>query len=332
MTTTAPQAQQTTNGDKANGDKGALKPRTRMDVLREGFERCRATLRAILPKHIDPDRVVKIALHVYMNKPELHSCTTESMVRSTLQCAELGLDPSPLLQEVAFVPFKNKRKVKDGNVFKEVEVPEVQMMPMYLGLIKLAKQTGEISDIYAVEVDESEASDEYFRVERGTTNTIFHRQRFDKERKNVLFAAYSVVKFKDGTHHFEVMGRSQIDAIRERSKAKDNGPWVTDYTEMGKKTVLRRNMKTVPKSPEKPLAAAIQADTAAETGTAFTTELSTAFDEAVEQQQEAGQAAPQLEAAKPSAREQMAQASSRTAELAAVLAGGVGHDKDGVVP
>ncbi len=52
------------NGSAANGRPvGAIekaKP-TAMDFLKGGFEKWRPTLKAILPKHIDPERVINIA-------------------------------------------------------------------------------------------------------------------------------------------------------------------------------------------------------------------------------------------------------------------------------
>ena len=46
------------------------------------------------------------------------------------------------------------------------------------------------------------------------------------------------------------MTKADVDAIRKRSKASGSGPWVTDYSEMGKKTVLRRMSKRWPLAPE----------------------------------------------------------------------------------
>jgi recombination protein RecT len=301
----------------ANGASAAIEKKlpTRMDLLKDGFAAWRPTLRAILPKHIDPDRVIKIAMNVFLNKPELALCTPTSMIRATLQCAELGLDPSPLLGEAYFLPFENKRKVRDGNVFKEVKVPEVQLMPGYPGLIKLAKQAGDVADVYAVVVDECESDPEYFQVQRGTINTIHHIMRMDAERTGKLFAVYAVVKFKDATCHFEVLTKHDVDAIRARSKAANSGPWVTDYNAMAKKTAIKQALKTVPKSPEKPqLPKAIAADTAAEIGEAFGTELTDAIDA---EGTDVIEALPEKPA-------------TRAEELAQKLGNGK-HDKDGVV-
>jgi recombination protein RecT len=314
MSETTEQAKPT-NG---NGTSKAIEKLSPMDVLKRGFEQWKPTLRAILPRHIDPERVIKIAINVYLNNPQLHACTPMSMVKATMQCAELGLEPSPLLGECAFIPFKNHKKVKDGNVFKKVEVLEVQLMPMYVGLTKLAKQTGEIADVYAVIVDEAERMPEFdesgkfvggFLVEQGTVRQIHHIQRMDG-RTGQMFAVYGVVKFKDGTCHFEVMGKSDVDAIRKRSKTGDDGPWVTDYDAMARKTAIKQALKTVPKSPQKPgLAQAIASDNAADQGEAFSTELTASIDtegvEVVETQA----------------------AQSRTEQLGAKLA----HDADGVI-
>ena len=46
------------------------------------------------------------------------------------------------------------------------------------------------------------------------------------------------------------MTKADIDKIRFRSKSKDKGPWITDYAEMCKKTVIRRHAKLVPLSVE----------------------------------------------------------------------------------
>jgi len=58
------------------------------------------------------------------------------------------------------------------------------------------------------------------------------------------------VRLKDGGYDFEWMWRREIDAIRRSSKAAGDGPWVTHYEEMAKKTVIRRLAKRLPLSIE----------------------------------------------------------------------------------
>lgn len=260
-----------------------------MEMLKEGFQAWRPTLQAILPKHIDPDRVIKISINLYLQKPDLQRCTWRSMIRATMQCAELGLDPSPLLGEAHFIPYENTIRVKDGNQWVDRKALEVTLQPGYAGLTKLAKQTGLVSDIYAVCVDESEATPVFnkegnfvggFYVEQGTVRKIHHIQNFGPTRTGKVHAAYGVVKMADGSDpHFEVFSRADLDRIRAKSQAyranPDTSPWTTDHEAMCRKTMIKQVVKYVPKSPEKPnLANAIAIDTNAEIGEkAFTTEL-----------------------------------------------------------
>ena len=61
---------------------------------------------------------------------------------------------------------------------------------------------------------------------------------------------YMVAKFKDGGHQIHYMPKSEVDMHRKRSRSGSNGPWVTDYIEMGKKTVVRSAWKWLPISIE----------------------------------------------------------------------------------
>ena len=58
--------------------------------------------------------------------------------------------------------------------------------------------------------------------------------------------------------------QAQVDQIRKRSKASGNGPWVTDYDEMARKTAVRRLCKYLPLSVE--MAEALEAEDRAEFG------------------------------------------------------------------
>ncbi|EJR8429200.1 recombinase RecT, partial [Escherichia coli] len=61
---------------------------------------------------------------------------------------------------------------------------------------------------------------------------------------------YAVARLKDGGTQFEVMTRKQIELVRSQSKAGNNGPWVTHWEEMAKKTAIRRLFKYLPVSIE----------------------------------------------------------------------------------
>ena len=59
------------------------------------------------------------------------------------------------------------------------------------------------------------------------------------------------------------MRKDELDGIRKRSRASNNGPWVTDTAEMYKKTIIRRHCKSLQLSPDKEsdlFAKALEAD------------------------------------------------------------------------
>jgi len=77
------------------------------------------------------------------------------------------------------------------------------------------------------------------------------------------------MKMPDGSSRFIVMDRVEVLAIKKRSKAADYGPWVSDESEMWKKTITRRAMKPFAGvSPE--IDAALEADADADSITITT--------------------------------------------------------------
>lgn len=181
-----------------------------------------------LPRHISPDRMARIAVTVVRQTPALANCTPESFLGALLTASQLGLEPGPT-GEAYFVPY--------GQV--------CTFIPGYRGLIKLARQSGQVSDIYAEIVY---ANDE-FAVTLGLHRNLEHRV-IDRTNRGEPTDVYAVAKFKDGTDTFVTMTVAEVDAIRKRSKASGNGPWVTDWAAMAKKTVVKQLAKWLPLSPE----------------------------------------------------------------------------------
>lgn len=58
---------------------------------------------------------------------------------------------------------------------------------------------------------------------------------------------YAVYHTTDGGYGFEVMSKKDIEKHRDRySRAKNNGPWRSDFEAMAKKTVLKQVLKYAP--------------------------------------------------------------------------------------
>lgn len=218
------------------------------------FESQKATLAAVLPKHVGPDRMLKIALGALRTTPKLMQARTDALLGAVIQCAQLGLEPNTPLGHAYLIPFDNKKK----------GITEVQIIFGYKGLIDLARRSGQIVSIAAHEV---RAHDE-FAYEYGLDERLIHRPAMGNRGDVIAF--YAVAKLVGGGHAFEVMSVQDVNAIRDASQnykfARDKGAtvWGQHYVEMGRKTVLRRLFKFLPVSIE--LASAVAMDSMAEAG------------------------------------------------------------------
>lgn len=200
------------------------------NTLREILGNAQGAIRAVLPRHITPDRVLKMAMVAALREPKIYNCTGASVINAIMRASELGLDFSGTLGEGWIIPFKR----------------EATFIPGYRGYLKLARNTGQISRIEAHVVYE----DDRFDLEFGLEPKLVHVPNLKRAAKRVVLCAYMVAQFKDGAKQLEVMTLQELEDIRNRSRAKDNGPWVTDRAEMYRKTVVRRGSKYLPLSPE----------------------------------------------------------------------------------
>jgi recombination protein RecT len=184
----------------------------------------KSQLALALPKHMTPDRFVRVALTAILKTPKLLDCTKESVVQCMLNCSALGLEPDG--RRAHLIPYGNS----------------CTLIIDYKGLVELARRSGDVSNILAQIV----CANDTFTWENGE---VKHQINFKMDRGE-MYAAYAVITFKDGTKQSDVMTKAEIDAIRKRSRASNSGPWVTDYNEMAKKTVFRRATKWITLSPE----------------------------------------------------------------------------------
>lgn len=202
-----------------------------------------------LPSTMNADRVARVALTELRTNPKLAEAALRnpaSFMGAMLKASALGLEVGNGLGHAYLLPFDKWKK--DGKDFKVIGT-EIQLIIGYRGMIDLARRSGQIESLSAVEVYIGEP----FEVTLGLDNTIKHSRVFDGSvsmTPDRVLAVYAVAKLKGGEVQFDVMTRAQVEAIRARSKAKDDGPWKTDWVEMAKKTVLRRLFKMLPVSIE----------------------------------------------------------------------------------
>jgi len=202
-------------------------------------------VKSIAPRHLSPDRLARMALTAASRNPRLLQATQGSVLKSVIEASTLGLDCSGLLGQGYLVPYKN------GKLSDQMNRPvyEAQFQAGYLGLCDLARRSGEVLDIRAVAVYEGDE----FDYEEGLKPFIKHKPLRDPDAipngKSIRYV-YAVADLKAGLQKQKVMTRGQVEAIRKRSRAANEGPWVTDYEAMALKTVTRQLLKWLPLSPE----------------------------------------------------------------------------------
>lgn len=212
------------------------KQQTVLDLV----QRMQSSIEAALPQHIGMKRFHRVILTEVRRNPRLLECEPVTLLGGIVLSAQLGLELGPL-GHAYLIPFKNKRR---GTV-------EAQFLIGYQGMIELARRSGQVASIQAFPVYEADE----FSWRLGLDPNIEHKPA-EGERGN-LTHVYATVHYKDGGYNFEVLTRADVEKYRSRSRAKDDGPWVTDYEAMALKTAIRRLFRWLPKSPEIVNAAAV---------------------------------------------------------------------------
>lgn len=214
------------------GQNGQQMQKKTADTVADLLQRSKPRLQEVLPQHVSADRLARIATSSIRKTPALQKCNPMSLMSCIMASAQLGLEPDNGLGHAYLVPFKQEANLIIG----------------YKGLVELARRSGQVSTIYAycVHVDDE------FHYQLGLNPDLQHKpagKAIPNERDKACEAircVYAVCKLRDGGVQFDVMSLDEIEAIRQRSRAGNSGPWVTDYPEMAKKTVLRRLSKLLP--------------------------------------------------------------------------------------
>ena len=182
----------------------------------------RASLAEALPPEISIDRFTRVAITALQQNPDLLNKDRNSLFLAVRRCAEFGLNPNG--REAALVAFG----------------PAVVCMPMVGGLRRIAAKYG--FDIATAVVHENDE----FDYALGVDPVMTHKPaRLGTDRGKAV-GAWAQAKGPDGQLYLEVMDHAQVEAVRQVSRAKNSGPWVSQWGEMARKTVARRLWKSLP--------------------------------------------------------------------------------------
>lgn len=194
-----------------------------------------------LPSHISPERFQRTVMTAINLNVDLLRADRRSLFNACAKAASDGLLPDG--REGALVIFNTKSKDSGW-------VKQVQWMPMVAGIIKKARQSGEISVLGARIVYQNEIDQNRFvhKVVDGIPKVDHDPILYGDRGAPVL--VYSFVRFKDGTTDFEFLHADDVAKIRAVSRSAEKGPWKDWPDEMWKKSAIRRHAKRLPVSSE----------------------------------------------------------------------------------
>lgn len=170
---------------------------------------------------------IGFAIQAIQANSYLASLPSDSVMQSVYNVALTGLSLNPVLKQAYLVPFKGK----------------CTLMPGYQGLVKIITDGGAVTNVQADVVYEGDE----FEITKGSDPSVIHRPKFTSDE---LKGAYAIAYLKDGGIQVEFMTKKELLTIKGRSQAGSSGssPWATDFSEMCRKTVIRRLYKYLPKS------------------------------------------------------------------------------------
>ena len=219
-TTTAKNSLTGTAGTAVAEKKG----KTIFDVIQAGAKQ----FATALPKHINSDRFVRIAITTIRQNPKLAQCNQESLLGALMVSAQLGLEPG-VLGQCYLIPYGKECQFQIG----------------YKGMIELLRRSGQLKDIYAYSVYENDE----FEMTYGLDRDLKHKPNL--QNKGNFIGCYCVAVLKDDARAFEYMTKEEVEAHGKKfSKTYGNGPWKTDFEAMAHKTVVKKMLKWLPVSVE----------------------------------------------------------------------------------
>jgi len=244
-------------------------------MIQKELKKIFPAVQSMVPKHMTPERLMRVSLACISRTPTLAKCTLESLVGAVTSCAVMGLEPN-LIGHAYLVPFWNNK----------IKKYETQFQIGYRGYINLARNTGDVDKIDALPVCENDIAvyiqgtdsqivhfpyamaktlrEEMFTIHRDDDSStkmmkmilqgalVDWKERNPQSQGNVT-SYYSYYKLKTGGNGFRIMTKPEVEEHRDKftkSKDKDTkeitGPWKDNFDAMALKTVIKQMVKFIP--------------------------------------------------------------------------------------
>lgn len=216
-----------------------LQPLNTMNDMHQLIASHRKQIESVMSGALTADRLYGLLQSAVSREPKLLQCTPESIVACCMKCSTLGLEPSSVdgLGKAYILPYGNKNM--NGR-------PEATFILGYKGMLDLARRSGELKSITVTAAFDGDS----IELMMGQDGEPWLKEMpinldASHDPANLRFV-FLCAKFTNGGSHAEYMTKSEIDAVRARSKAANGGPWKTDYVAMAKKTIIRRAFPYLP--------------------------------------------------------------------------------------
>lgn len=183
----------------------------------------------------------KTAIQTHPQKDKLEQADRQSLYLAIKRSAGDGLMPDG--REAALVVYNNKKRDASG---KETWVSEVQYQPMVQGLVKLARNSGEIESINSEVVYENDEFELYYDFD-GTK--FKHAPNWQGDR-GLPVLVWAAIRLKSGEIIARAYPKDRIMQISSRSKMAVNyDPQKgKDWEEFWRKAAIRNILKYAPRT------------------------------------------------------------------------------------
>lgn len=234
------------NGHNGDGGEAAEKTATLADQIK----RMAPEYQLALPKGREATQLVRDALTCLRNIRGLDKCEPVSVLGALMTCAQLDLRPG-VLGHAWPLPFYDKHS--RGH--------KAQLVIGYQGYIELGHRSGKLRSINAEVVYFEDREFDMWRDETGAH--LIHKPALDdmQERVRCFYSAAQLVN--SGFQMTRPMSLAMMQAHRDKYAPRNQqgqvtGPWKDHFIPMGRKTMILKNFRDLPKSAE--MVIAMEAD------------------------------------------------------------------------
>jgi recombination protein RecT len=199
----------------------------------EILQKSKDQIKAALPSHLKPERMMRIALTELRKNPGLTRCNPTSVIAGIIQASQLGLEIGSGLGQAYLIPFKKECTLVIG----------------YQGMIDIAYRSNKIKDLRAYVVKKSDFF--RFKVTQAGEELTFEpnfENSLDEATAENTFCVLAQATLVTGGTVSRIVPVSEIEKTRMRSKSQN--VWKDNWEAMALKTGIRRLYKMLPKSIE----------------------------------------------------------------------------------